>query len=186
MRRLQLSVEDMFDSVSELESEDAESHIGMVDSDLESESEGSSVTESESGDSSTTEVNSDESEDESDDDDNEEQYLGDTDKAIDNIVKNRKGRMAKPTATTRRESPKPNAKWTTAMQLTISRNTASRIADEYLEKKGIMLETRRRGAKPKEPKAFKDGKMDAKKIDVLRKASKDERQKHQGGRRRLR
>ncbi|OJD36267.1 ankyrin repeat protein [Diplodia corticola] len=140
-------------------------------------------------------TNNDEDENESDDDepdfvnddeDNEDQQQsGDTDKAIDDIIKNTPAVEAwpqptspspEPTTTFPKESPEPDVQWKSPMQLTVFRETAAKAADEYLKAKGMKLKTRRRGAKAKDAKAFQEGVKDAKKIDVRQKAIDDKEQ----------
>ncbi|KAF9636989.1 hypothetical protein BFW01_g7885 [Lasiodiplodia theobromae] len=131
-----------------------------------------------------------------DDDENTDQHLCDTDKVIDDLVQNMNKRSSisplrvprqpspqlappspKPTTPSARESPEPEPHWKSAMQLMLFRDTAAKIADDFLKAKNQKLgRPRRRGAKPKDAKAFREGRKDAKKIDVRQKALEDKKQ----------
>lgn len=130
-----------------------------------------------------------------DDDENADQDMGDTDKVIEELVQHMNKRSSispllasrqpslqpaspspKPTTLSTRESPEPEPQWKSAMQLTLFRDTAAKIADDFLKANNMKLKNRRRGAKPKDAKAFKEGRKDAKKIDVRQKALEDKKQ----------
>lgn len=131
-----------------------------------------------------------------DDDENAERNLEDTDKAIEEIVNEMNKRNSispspvprqsspqlappspRPTPLSpTRESPEAEPQWKSAMQLTLFRDTASKIADDFIEARNMKLKQRRRGAQPKDVKAFNEGRRDARKIDVRQKALEDKKQ----------
>ncbi|KAK0650934.1 hypothetical protein DIS24_g6367 [Lasiodiplodia hormozganensis] len=130
-----------------------------------------------------------------DDDENTDQNLRDTDKVIEELVQHMNKRnsisplrasrqpspqpaspSSKPTTLSTRESPEPEPQWKSAMQLMLFRDTAAKIADDFLKANNKKLKNRRKGAKPKDAKAFREGRKDAKKIDVRQKALEDKNQ----------
>ncbi|EKG17215.1 hypothetical protein MPH_05550 [Macrophomina phaseolina MS6] len=87
---------------------------------------------------------------------------------------------SEPTNPAQKESPElePESEphWKSPMQLKLFRETARRIVENYLKSKGIKPSKSRPGAKPKDLKAFREGKRDARKIDVHQKALEDRKE----------
>lgn len=81
----------------------------------------------------------------------------------------------KPVTPPREETPETEPQWKSAMQLTLFRQTAIQVADDYLKSKDLKLRHRRRGATAKDPKAFKQGQKDSRKIDVRQKALEEKK-----------
>lgn len=70
------------------------------------------------------------------------------------------------------ELDEPAASWTSSAQLTLFRNNAASIADDFLKTQNIKIKTSKRKDKRKlDADAYKQGKVDARKIDVKRSRS---------------
>ena len=70
------------------------------------------------------------------------------------------------------EPAEPAASWTSSAQLTLFRNNAASIADDFLKTQDIKIKTSKRKDKRKlDADAYKQGKDDARKIDVKRSRS---------------
>lgn len=86
---------------------------------------------------------------------------------------------SEPTPPAREESlepePEPEPEWKSTKQLTVFRETATRVAEDYLKSKNVKLSKRRAGAKPKDWKTFNEGKKDGRKIDIRQKALEDKK-----------
>ncbi|OBT43814.1 hypothetical protein VE00_06301 [Pseudogymnoascus sp. WSF 3629] len=68
----------------------------------------------------------------------------------------------------------PESKWASQMQLDVFRATATKIADEYLNRRGVKLMNGRiRSNVIRDRNAYKQGERDGKKIDVHRKTIKE-------------
>lgn len=66
--------------------------------------------------------------------------------------------------------PEPESKWASHMQLVTFRVTAAKIADEYLQDKGVKLQHRSARTRIiRDPNAYRQGVKDGKKIDIHRK-----------------
>lgn len=85
-------------------------------------------------------------------------------------VKIEKERTASPVP--KEEAVEPAMSWTSSAQLTLFRNNAASIADEFLKTQDIKVKTSKRKDKRKlDANAYKQGKDDARKIDVKRSKS---------------
>jgi hypothetical protein len=70
--------------------------------------------------------------------------------------------------------PELESKWASHMQLVTFRAIATKIADEYLEDKGVKLRNRlARSTVIRDRNAYSQGVRDSKKIDMHRKRLKD-------------
>lgn len=72
------------------------------------------------------------------------------------------------------QDQEPESKWASQMQLDVFRATATKIAEEYINEKGVKFRKgRKRTNVIRDHNAYKQGERDGKKIDVHRKTIKE-------------